>query len=66
MARVDGQVVKVGDVVCFKSDVEQCGRITMIVGNRLTLQATSDSGFCGDYIGGQQTTVQYADNCWIE
>jgi hypothetical protein len=30
MAKVDGQVVRVGDVVCFKSDYEQTGRIVAI------------------------------------
>ena len=27
MATVDGKQVKVGDTVCFKADVEQCGTI---------------------------------------
>ena len=47
MATVDGQVVKVGDYVCFKSDYEQCGKITKIEGNRLTL-FRDDEGFGGD------------------
>lgn len=66
MARVEGQVVKVGDTVCFKSDYEQCGRITKINGDMLTLESTHEEGFGGDYIGGQMTTVQSASSCWIE
>ena len=37
MAKVDGQQVKVGDWVGFKSDIEQYGKITKIVGDQLTL-----------------------------
>jgi hypothetical protein len=65
MAKVDGQVVKVGDYVCFKSDVEQCGKITKIEGNQLTL-FRDDEGFEGDYIGGSNYTTETADRCWIE
>ena len=65
MAKVDGQVVKVGDWVSFKSDTEQSGRITRIDGDRLFLEA-GPNGFDGDYIGGQETTVQSARDCWIE
>ena len=69
---VDGQAVNVGDVVCFKSDVEQCGRIKAYqrsrfgTGYELTLQSTCESGFSGDYIGGHMTTVQHSSDCWIE
>jgi hypothetical protein len=66
MAQVDGKVVKVGDTVCFKSDFEQTGRIVKIVGDRLTLEARGDCGFGGDYIGGQDRTVEMARDCWID
>jgi len=65
MAKVDGQVVKVGDWVSFKCVIEQSGRITRIDGDRLFLEA-GPNGFDGDYIGGQETTVQSARDCWIE
>lgn len=65
MATVEGKTVKVGDYVCFKSDVEQCGKITKIDGNRLTL-FRDDEGFDGGYIGGQNYTVELASDCWIE
>jgi hypothetical protein len=65
VAKVDGQVVKVGDYVSFKSDVEQGGQIYRIEGNRLFLKA-GPNGFDGDYIGGAETTVQLAQDCWIE
>ena len=61
MARVDGQTVKVGDYVGFKCDIEQGGTIYKIEGNRLFLQA-GPNGFDGDYIGGQDTTVQRAED----
>ena len=65
MARVDGVEVKVGDYVCFKSDIEQSGKITKISGNVLTL-FRDDEGFEGDYIGGSNYTTETADRCWIE
>jgi hypothetical protein len=65
MARVDGQQVKVGDWVGFKCDIEQGGQIYKIEGNRLFLQA-GPNGFEGGYIGGQDTTVQMASDCWLE
>jgi hypothetical protein len=65
VAKVDGETVKVGDYVCFKSDVEQCGKIYLIKGDRLYLQA-GPNGFQGDYIGGAETTVEMASDCWIE
>lgn len=68
---VDGQSVDVGDVVCFKSDVEQSGRIkayqrSRFGGYELTLQSACESGFSGDYIGGHTTTVQHSFDCWVE
>jgi hypothetical protein len=67
-AMVDGQEVTVGDVVCFKSDIEQSGVITAIkktyAGTSLTLE--SKYGFSGDYIGGQTITTELARDCWIE
>ena len=65
MAQVDGQTVKVGDYVGFKSDIEQGGTIYRIEGNRLFLRAGPD-GFEGDYIGGAETTVQMAVDCWLD
>jgi len=65
-ATVDGKTVKIGDIVHFKSDVEQRGRILSISGDNLTLKSTSDRGFSGDYIGGSPTTIQSARDCWIE
>ena len=64
MAIVDGKRVQVGDVVCFKCDIEQSGTIYKIEGDRLFLE--SKYGFHGDYIGGQEKTIQSARDCWIE
>jgi len=65
MAKVDGQTVKVGDYVSFKCDIEQGGTIYKIEGDRLFLQA-GPNGFEGGYIGGQDTTIQRASDCWID
>ena len=58
--------VKVGDRVGFKSDYEQVGEITAIKGDWLTLKSSSDRGFGGEYIGGNETTEQHASDCWVE
>lgn len=68
--RVDGKMVGIGAVVCFKSDVEQSGTIAKIErtmhGDRLTLTTTRDGGFHGDYIGGADRTTVMARDCWVE
>ncbi len=64
MARVDGKVVSVGDIVCFKSDCEQSGRITKVSGDILTLECKT--GFVGAYIGGNITTTVHVADCWLE
>ena len=64
MALVEGKRVQVGDSVSFKCDIEQCGTIYKIEGDRLFLE--SKYGFQGDYIGGQEKTIQSARDCWIE
>lgn len=63
--------MKVGDTVCFKSDYEQCGRIVAVkqslMGSKIfVLESTSDEGFSGDYIGGQDRTQVLASECWVE
>jgi len=65
MATVDGQRVRVGDWVSFKSDVEQSGRIEAILSEgRLVL--TNPNGFQGDYIGGLDSTIQRVVDCWLD
>lgn len=65
MATVEGQIVRVGDWVSFKSDVEQSGKIEAVLsGGRLVL--TNPNGFRGDYIGGSMTTIQSARDCWLD
>ena len=65
MATVEGQIVRVGDWVSFKSDVEQSGQITAVLSEgRLVL--ANPNGFQGDYIGGLETTIQSARDCWLE
>lgn len=65
MPRVDGEIVRVGDWVSFKSDVEQQGQISAVLsGGRLVL--TNERGFQGEYIGGSMTTIQLAVDCWLD
>jgi hypothetical protein len=69
MARVDGQVVSVGNYVGFKSDIEQGGRIvgfskTLMGSDVLILENLN--GFEGDYIGGDTRTQVLASECWLE
>jgi hypothetical protein len=68
---VDGTAVKVGDTVCFKSDVEQCGTIAKITPSKwqrgkFEFTLTSKYGFSGEYIGGSTQTVVAAEDCWID
>jgi hypothetical protein len=68
-AIVDGQKVKVGDYVCFKSDYEQSGKIVDIKHNMfgsVQLVLTNPNGFGGDYLCGSDTTVELASDCWVE
>ena len=68
MAQVDGQTVKIGDWVCFKSDIEQSGKIVEIkksyMGHSLVLE--NEHGFHGGYIGGDTITTELACDCWLE
>ena len=67
MAQVNGQTVKVGDWVGFKSDIEQSGQIVEIkksyMGHSLVLE--NKSGFGGGYIGGDTVTTELASDCWL-
>ena len=68
-ATVDGQTVKVGDWVGFKSDIEQSGQIveikkTTCFGVSLVLE--NKTGFHGDYIGGDTITTELASDCWVD
>jgi hypothetical protein len=64
MAQIDGKVLKIGDYVGFKCDVEQGGCILEISGNKLTLE--NPNGFDGGYIGGRTITQQNVKDCWID
>ena len=67
MVQVNGQEVKVGDWVGFKSDIEQSGQVVAInrsyMGYRLTLE--NKNGFQGGYIGGKTVTTEEASDCWL-
>lgn len=66
---VEGQCVRVGDYVSFKSDIEQYGQVVeirrgILGGVDLVLENTN--GFQGEYIGGETQTVQRAVDCWLD
>jgi hypothetical protein len=67
MAQVNGQTVKIGDWVGFKSDIEQSGQIVEIkksyMGHSLVLE--NKNGFHGGYIGGDTVTTELASDCWL-
>ncbi len=67
-AIVDGQEVTVGDVVCFKSDIEQSGVIVEIKSSYMgpSLVLENKYGFHGGYIGGATITTELARDCWID
>lgn len=66
-AIVEGKPVKVGDVVCFKSDYEQTGEIVKIEGAGTTakLHLHDPNGFGGEYLRYATDTVEDADRCWL-
>jgi hypothetical protein len=68
MATVEGQTVNIGDWVGFKSDIEQSGKIVDIKSSYMgvSLILENQSGFSGDYIGGETITTQLARDCWID
>jgi hypothetical protein len=65
----NGTVIKVGDWVEFKCDIEQCGQVesisrsrNIIGGYNFTLALTNEGRFSGDYIGGTtKTTIDAND-----
>jgi len=61
-----GKVVKINTWICFKSDVEQGGRLEEILSNGKVLVLVNKRGFEGDYIGGQTRTQVAACDCWVE
>ena len=67
-AIVDGQEVTVGDVVCFKSDIEQSGVIVEIKSSYMgpSLVLENKYGFHGGYIGGATITTELARDCWLD
>lgn len=68
-ATVDGQTVKVGDWVGFKSDIEQSGQIVEIKKTAsfgVSLVLENKTGFSGDYIGGDTITTERASDCWVD
>jgi len=69
-AIVEGKVVNVGDVVCFKSDYEQSGKIVAIKpanwGNGKVLVLENSNGFGGEYLRYATRTEELASDCWID
>ena len=66
-ATVEGQPVKVGDFVGFKSDYEQSGEIVKIegTGESAVLHLHDPNGFGGEYLRYSTDTKEIAENCWL-
>lgn len=63
----DGNIVKVGDLVEFKCDIEQVGKVIAISrswSGRVDFTLESD-GFIGEFIGGETQTTMEADRCYL-
>lgn len=69
---LDGETVtvKLGDMVGFKCDIENYGRIVRIqrnpTGRGYDLTLENKNGFSGDYIGGDTQTVEHSSDIWTE
>jgi hypothetical protein len=60
----DGKMIKVGDQVGFKCDVELSGQIISIEAGKCTL--FNRDGFAGNYLRYATTTVEDANRVWKE
>lgn len=61
----DGEAVKVGDTVGFKSDTEQSGEVIALLPNG-KLELYNEHGFSGAYLRYAKTAVEEASRCWLE
>ena len=66
---VNKKIIKVGDYVGFKSDVEQYGLITEIKKSKnvycsYDVVLTNKNGFSGEYINGETKTTISINNVW--
>jgi hypothetical protein len=64
-------IVKVGDWIGFKCDIEQSGQIIEIrrsktLGGGYEFVLENKNGFSGGYIGGATQTIEHANDCWAE
>ena len=65
----DGHILKVGDIVGFKCDVEQYGKVVDIIRPRELYKSSkvvlsNPNGFDGEYIGGDKQTTESIDDVW--
>mgnify|MGYP003121790002 CR=1 FL=1 len=56
----EGTEIKVGDIVEFKADIEQVGKVVKI-DSYGGLVIENENGFIGEYIGGDTRTTENAD-----
>ena len=66
--KIEGTVVRVGNYVGFKCDIEQSGVITRIYKSYdgINLDLKNDEGFQGGYIGGTNAHTVLAEDCWVD
>lgn len=62
-AKVDGQTVTIGDYVCYKADMETCGKITKIARGQFGVQLSVEDD---DDMGNVNYDTVMAKDCWIE
>ena len=67
MALVENKEVRIGDIVGFKSDYEQYGKIVDIkgYGKNAELELYDSDGFGGDYLRYDTHTWVDANRCWL-
>jgi hypothetical protein len=60
----DGNEIKVGDSVGFKSDYEQVGEVIALLAHG-KVELYDDNGFGGEYLRYAKKTVEDASRCWL-
>lgn len=58
--KIDGEIVNLGEYVCFKNDVEMCGKLVSIDGPWLKIEVTNDTS------GDTHIVSEHVSRCWVE
>jgi hypothetical protein len=60
----DGEEIKLGDSVGFKSDTEQVGEVISLLAYG-KVELYDPNGFSGSYLRYAKTTIEEAKRCWL-